>query len=88
MLRLTRTALHTDQVLLKAEGRLVAEWVGLLEEECAELLGSDRQVLLDLGDVSYLDQRAIRLLRHLRASSLSIINCPPLIQDLLREGAP
>jgi anti-anti-sigma regulatory factor len=88
MLRLTRTALHTDQVLLKAEGRLVAEWVGLLEEECAELLGTERQVLLDLGDVSYLDQRAIRLLRGLRASSLLIINCPPLIQELLREGTP
>jgi anti-anti-sigma regulatory factor len=87
MLRLTRTAVHTNQVLLKAEGRLVGEWVELLEEECAALCGSERQVLLDLGDVQYLDQRAIRLLRHLRGSSLSIINCPPLIQELLREDA-
>jgi anti-anti-sigma regulatory factor len=88
MLRLTRTAIHTDRVLLKAEGSLVGEWVGLLEEECAELCGPERQVVLDLGDVSYLDRRAVRLLRDLQAGCLSIVNCPPLIEELLREDAP
>lgn len=87
MLRLTRTTRLPHEVVLKAEGQIVAEWVELLEEECLKLLASDLQVLLDLADVSYLDRRAVRLLRELAAGPLEIINCPPLVDELLREDA-
>jgi hypothetical protein len=87
MLRLTRTSERPMEVILKAEGQIVAEWVGLLEEECLELTARDQQVLLDLGDVSYLDRRAVRLIRALAAGPVSIINCSPLVEELLAEGA-
>lgn len=87
MLRLTRTSERPMEVILKAEGQIVAEWVGLLEEECLELTARDRQVILDLGDVSYLDRRAVRLIRALAAGSVSIINCSPLVEELLAEEA-
>lgn len=87
MLRLTRTGRHPYEVILKAEGQIVAEWVGLLEAECLDLLGSDRQVSLDLGDVTYLDRRAVRLLRRLAEQRITIINCSPLVEELLREDA-
>ncbi len=88
MLRLTRTSERPMEVILKAEGQIVAEWVGLLEEECLELTARDQQVLLDLGDVSYLDRRAVRLIRALAAGPVSIINCSPLVEELLAEDAP
>jgi anti-anti-sigma regulatory factor len=87
MLRLTRTTQLPHEVVLKAEGQIVAEWVGLLEDECLELLRSERRVLLDLDDVSYLDRRAVRLIRELVARGVTIINCPPLVAELLREDA-
>lgn len=87
MLRLTRTSRLPHEVVLKVEGQIVAEWVGLLEQECLELLGAGRRVLLDLADVSYLDRRAVRLLQDLAARSVGIINCPPLVDELLREDA-
>jgi anti-anti-sigma regulatory factor len=87
MLRLTRTTRLPHQVVLVLEGQIVAEWVGLLEAECLELLGTDRKVSLDLADVSYLDRRAVRLLRELAARSVAIINCPPLVDELVREDA-
>lgn len=86
MLRLTRITEPTQGIVLKAEGQIVAEWVGLLEDECLELLRSEPRVLLDLADVSYLDQRAIRVLRDLGTRAVAIINCPPLVEELLREG--
>lgn len=85
MLRLTRTSDRPREVVLKAEGQIVAEWVGLLEEECQELTARDQQVVLDLGDVSYLDSRAVRLIRALAAGPVSVINCSPLVEELLAE---
>ena len=87
MLRLTRTTRLPHVVVLVVEGQIVAEWVGLLEAECLELLGTDRKLFLDLADVSYLDRRAARLLRELEARSVTLINCPPLVDELVREDA-
>jgi anti-anti-sigma regulatory factor len=85
MLRLTRTQERPHEIVLKAEGQMVAEWVGLLERECLELASAKRRVLLDLGDVSYLDRRAVEVLRHLTSGGVTIVNCSPLVEELLAE---
>ena len=85
MLRLTRISLGTSEVVLKVQGQIVGEWVALLESECRELLAKERQVTLDLCEVSYLDRQAIRLLRGLTLGSLGLVNCPPLVEELLTE---
>jgi anti-anti-sigma regulatory factor len=87
MLRLTRTTRLPHDVILLLEGQIVAEWVELLEAECLTLLQTDQNVLLDLSRVSYLDRRAARLLRDLAARSVKLINCPPLVADLVKEDA-
>ena len=87
MLRLTRTTRLPHEVVVLLEGQIVAEWVELLEAECLTLLQADQQVLLDLSRVSYLDRRAARLLRDLAARSVQLINCPPLVADLITEDA-
>jgi len=87
MLRLTRTTRLPHEVILVLEGQIVAEWVELLEEECLALLQTDQKVLLDLSMVSFLDRRAARLLRDLAGGSVMLINCPPLVADLIREDA-
>ena len=85
MLRLTRTSLGNSEVVLRAEGQIVAEWVALLESECRELLATERNVALDLSDVSYLDSQAVRRLRELTRGPLGLVNCPPLVEQLLTE---
>ena len=87
MLRLTRTTRLPHDVILLLEGQIVAEWVELLEAECLTLLQTDQNVLLDLSRVSYLDRRAARLLRDLATRSVKLINCPPLVADLVTEDA-
>ncbi len=88
MLRLTRTTRSPEGAVLKAEGKIVAEWVSVLEQECLELAARDHQVVLDLGEVSYLDSRAVRLIRRLTAGPVSIVNCSPLVEELLAEDVP
>ena len=87
MLRLTRTSRLPTEVVLVLEGQIVAQWVELLEAECLDLLGTGRTLFLDLADVSYLDRRAVRLLRELATRSVTLINCPPLVDELVREDA-
>ena len=87
MLRLTRTSQPPDDVILLLEGQIVDQWVRLLEEECLQLLGTRCRVLLDLSAVSYLDRHAARLLRELESRSVRLINCPPLVDELVREDA-
>ena len=87
MLRLTRTVRLPHEVVILLEGQIVAEWVELLEAECLTLLQTDQRVLLDLSRVSYLDRRGARLLRDLAARSVQLINCPPLVADLVTEDA-
>ena len=87
MLRLTRTTRFPHEVILLLEGQIVAEWVELLEAECLTLLQADQNVLLDLSRVSYLDRRAARLLRDLAARSVQLINCPPIVADLVAKDA-
>jgi anti-anti-sigma regulatory factor len=87
MLRLTRTNKPPNEVILLLEGQIVAQWVRLLEEECLELLSADRRVFLDLSGVNYLDRQAARLLRELSERSVRLINCPPLVDELVREDA-
>ena len=88
MLRLTRTAETPEGVVLKAEGQIAAEWVSVLEKEVLQLAARDHQVVLDLGEVNYLDSRAVRLIRALAAGSVSLVNCSPLVEDLLAEDLP
>ena len=88
MLRLTRTNRLPHEVVLVLEGQIVAEWVELLEAECLELLGTERELFLDLANVSYLDRRAVRLLRKLAGRAVTLINCPPLVDELVREDGP
>ena len=88
MLRLTRTTPDPTATILKAEGQIVGDWVGLLEAECRQLLATEPRVLLDLADVSYLDPQAVRTLKALTGESLRLVNCPPLVEELLTEDVP
>ena len=88
MLRLTRTNRHPDEIVLVLEGQLIGAWVGLLEEECVQLLLTERRVLLDLASVTFVDRRGARLLRDLAERTAGLINCPPLVKELVKEDAP
>jgi anti-anti-sigma regulatory factor len=76
-----------SRVVIKVEGQIVAEWVSVLEDECRDLAAGP-PVVLDLASVSYLDARAVKLIRALAARPVSIINCSPLVEELLVEEMP
>jgi ABC-type transporter Mla MlaB component len=86
VLRISRAAESPSLATLRVEGRVVAEWVPVLERECWLALQENLHVQLDLSAVTFVDRRGVAALRHLGANALEIVNCPEFIGELLRTS--
>ena len=86
MLRITRMAESLSQVTLKLEGRIISEWVSVVERECLTWLHEKRQVSLDCSEVTFIDRRGLEMLQRIASSHLQVINASTLIEELLHRG--
>jgi hypothetical protein len=77
MLKITRAA--NGEVVFKLSGRMGAEDVGGLEKLFSAEIDS-RRIVLDLKDLTLVDQDAVSFLRRLEADSLQLRNCPEYIR--------
>jgi anti-anti-sigma regulatory factor len=84
MLRITRTA--NGEVVFKLSGRIetenVAELKALLSAET-----SGRHVLLDLNDLTLVDQDVVSFLRNSEADGIELRSCPPFIRTWIAQVA-
>ena len=86
MLRITESVEGGTETTLHVEGRIVSEWVGVLQEECRRVLQESRRRLrLDLGAVTFIDPRGVLALRGLATAGVALANSPAFI-DLLLNG--
>ena len=84
LFRITRVVEGPGRTTLRVEGRIVAEWVSVLERECWLALEDNGPVRLDLSAVVFADGLGVAALRRFRGNGLEIINCPQFIEELLR----
>ena len=78
MLRITKTA--NGEVVFKLSGRMNAENVSELEKLLrAEVSG--RRIVLDLEDLTLVDQDVVSFFRRCEANSLQLKNCPAYIRE-------
>ncbi len=84
MLRITRAEeRETSVIRVRAEGRVVSDWVEVLERECQMSLEQAQWVEIDLSGVTFIDGRGVEMLRRLRTGRFGIVNCSPFLEDLL-----
>ena len=72
-LRITREKGSRARTTLKLEGRVVAEWAALLEQECSDLLRSGVAVCLDLAGVRFVDRNGVETLARLSGAGVEIL---------------
>jgi anti-anti-sigma regulatory factor len=84
MLKITRSA--NGEVVFMLSGRMGAENVGELERLFSSEAGS-RRIVLDLKDLTLVDQDAVSFLRRCEADSLQLRNCPAYIRKWI-TGEP
>jgi len=75
-------------VVLRVEGSLVADMVGLLETESLAVLAGNKWLGLDLYGVTNIDSSGITMLKRLAKERVQLINCPLTIRAALRESQP
>ena len=87
MLRIQREA--NGQVLLRISGRLEGENLSELKE-LIQSEGSGRRVVLDLRELTLVDQETVRFLEQLDSNGIELQNCAPYICEWIarqRDGS-
>jgi anti-anti-sigma regulatory factor len=82
MLKITRTA--NGEVAFKVSGRMDAENLA----ELKTLFGSEakgRRIVLDLKDLTLVDQDAVSFLERCEADSIELKNCPAYIREWIEK---
>jgi anti-anti-sigma regulatory factor len=78
MLKITRA--ENGEVMFKVSGRMDAENV----DELKRLLGAEaggRRIVLDLKDLTLVDQDAVSFLNRCEADNITLKNCPAYIRE-------
>ena len=83
MLRIQRSA--NGRVVFKLSGRIEAEDVKELREVLA-LETTRQQLVLDLRDVTLLNQDAVKFLATCEADSIKLENCPAYIRKWIDQA--
>jgi len=83
MLRIERAA--NGEIVFTLSGRLDSENVAELKTLFRSEAG-DRQLVLDLMNVTLVDREAVKFLERCEADSIKLKNCPPYIREwIVRE---
>ena len=77
MLKITRAA--NGEVVIKLSGRMGSENIGVLET-LISAEASGRRIVLDLKDLTLVDQDAVSFLRRCEADNLQLKNCSAYIR--------
>lgn len=87
MLRITKVSESSSSVELKLEGRIVSEWVSVLETVILDWAKKNRKVLLDFCAVTFADERGLRMLKtRLSEGNIRITNCAAFVEALINGG--
>ena len=84
MLKITRVT--NGEVVFKLSGRMEAENVSELEE-LFSAEESGRRIVLDLENLTLVDQDVVSFLRRCEAESIQLKNCPAYIREWI-TGEP
>jgi anti-anti-sigma regulatory factor len=85
VLRVTRYSENSARILLKVEGRVAEDWVGVLKMAIDAELRSPALVELDFTDVDYIDAAGVRMLHDTFGDNLPIAHCPEWVRTQLDQ---
>ena len=83
MLKITRAA--NGEVVIKLSGRMDAENIGELETLVREE-ANGRRIVLDLKNLTLVDQDAVSFLKRCEADNITLKNCPAYIREWITRS--
>jgi anti-anti-sigma regulatory factor len=85
VIKITRNGEHANCVVLKIEGRLAAAWVEEFARAVGAAMTEDAQVTLDLGGLSFADDRGVAVIRGARDRGARLTGASQFIGALINE---
>ena len=87
MLRISEMA-DREGAVLRLEGRVVDQWVGLLRETCEHLQRkTGTPLVLDLAAVEFASKEGVDLLRRLQDQGARCVSWSPFLKELVRDDS-
>ena len=83
MLKIERSS--NAQVVIKLSGRMDAENIGELETLLRKE-ADGRRIVLDLRDLTLVDQDAVSFLKRCEEDNITLKNCPAYIREWITRG--
>ena len=83
VLKITRAV--NGEVVIKLSGRMGAENIGELEALVHEE-AAGRRIVLDLSDLTFVDQDAVSFLKRCEADNITLKNCPAYIREWIMKS--
>ena len=87
MLRILEETGTDNSKILRLDGSLVSEWIGVLRSSCEQVFRGDGRLILDLAGLSFSDHEGVKLLQHLQQQQVAFINCSPFLREQLKQQA-
>jgi anti-anti-sigma regulatory factor len=85
MLRISTVTGPDGSPVVWIEGTITEDELELLDDVCRERLDTSRRLVLDLSEVTYIDEDARRYLCSLRDRGADIASGSPFINELLKR---
>ena len=86
MLRITLTESGESHIILRLEGRIAGPWVTELWNACEKVLDEGKALVLNLAEVSFLDNAGVNLLMKIRAQGIALAECSPFVTEQLKSS--
>lgn len=85
MLRIWQAEDGDSRVALRLEGRLGGVWVGELERLCEDLFTAGKDIVLDLSDVGFIDERGVEFIRLVSSLGATVASTSPFVAARLLD---
>jgi anti-anti-sigma regulatory factor len=84
MLRITLEKQASEERVLRLDGSIAGPWVAELRRICEQMLSGVGALMLDCGEVSFIDEQGALLTRSLIERGVSLVNCSPYMTERLK----
>ncbi len=86
MLKITELHRTRDEITLKLEGSITDKLLGEVKTAFDDALSGEYRLRLDMGDVAFIERRAVTLFHSLNNRHIEMFNCTPFILEQIKTG--
>jgi hypothetical protein len=87
MVKISEVPTANGNKVVKLEGQVVGPSVTEVETYCHRFLEKEGSLILDVGEVLYLDRSGVNLFKDLLERQVKLINCNAFLTELLKSAA-